>query len=379
MADEGELMAADHDRLERDRQLADDLAYFADLLGTSPRPSTTDDPSVREQYERRHTAAVARAEAKTASRRRHSRRRFIGAVAGAALAVAATATGGIVAAGRRPPRSPDAAPPQRSPYAATPDRMTLVAAPSGDDHLTLDRLADIAERGADTRVAVDHVVIDRWDFDSVIDGRRVTSAVIPYRTQLWRAPDDRGRMVTTYQAPQFPPDADPQAWRDAGSPRGRDNDQQYSAYEFPANFRARPHTPNRPPRDPGRLAAWLVRSGSGIGAIFNGVADLLVERALTAPERGALLRMLAASTPLAFAGTTTDRAGRAGVAFTAVIPGRRDTSPSITEVLVIDPGTGRVLASEKILTAGAKGLKVRRPAVLGYRTYLLAGQVPAIG
>lgn len=119
----------------------------------------------------------------------------------------------------------------------------------------------------------------------------------------------------------------------------------------------------------------MARSSSSDIAILNGVTDLLQERALTGPERAAVLTVLDTHTALEYAGTSTDRAGRPGAAFTLTSSAYGGQS---TYVLLLDPNTGRFLAYEQVLTADAPALNVEYPAVLSYRTYQRAQTIAAI-
>lgn len=353
------MIRDEYDELDHDPQVTEDLAYLDALLGPPPPPPVDPELRTRKRFEEIFARATAQADINIAQRRRISRRRAIGMVAAGATTVAAAVTGWMAIE----------LPHRRPAYAATPQPLPISAAPSSTGRTTLAEVAVAAERGGDNRAAVDHVATDRWDLNHIIDGATVTSAVIPYRSELWRAPDDAARTIETFHAPQFPTDADRQAWDDAGSPRGGQQRVDYGAGHYQGAFNS------RPPRDPQVLAGWLARGSTGSAAILKGVTDLLLERALTGQERSALLRVLATRTPLVFAGAAVDRAGRTGTAFTAVT---NDSGAQVTQVLVIDPRTGRILATETILTAGAPALTVRRPAVISYRTYLIAEHVPAI-
>lgn len=345
------------------RQADDGFAHLDALLGLSPPPPGPRTHMTQQRFDELFARALVIADAQTVRDQRIRRRRLLGWLAGGAVTTAAAVTG-VVAVLAVDARRPKPA------YAATPSPLTI-APTSGGAAVTLADLALVAQRTGGTRTAVDHLVIDSWDYDTYIDDRQVTSAVIPSRWELWRAADNSGRTIETFLAPQFPTEDDRAAWRDAGSPRGgQPVDTPYGPGALPVIYQG------RPPRAPQALADWLTQSHTGRAAILKGVLDLLRERALTGPERGAVLRVLAAHSPLVYAGTTVDRAGRAGVAFTAHTS---DSGGDDILVFVLDPRTGRFLATEKILTAGAPRFDVQRPAVVAYHTYLVADQVPAIG
>jgi hypothetical protein len=293
---------------------------------------------------------------------RISRRRLF-ALAGAVVAAAGAGTAGLIAADQlRPGRA----------YAATPRALTIRPV-AGDAR---DRLEQIAGRlaGAATPAAntpVEHLVTDSWNLNSAVDGHTVTSAVIPSHEQLWRAPDGSALTVEEYLAPEFPSARDRAAWQDDGSP-GADRSPRrtpYPAGMFTAAWR------DRPPVEAGKLRTWLRRQDTSDTAIPTAITELLHERVLTGPERRALLYVLATEPGLRLLGATTDRAGRAGLVVAATSSA---SGGEISHRYVVSPDTGAVLAHESILTGGAKALRVRRPAVISYNTYITAEFVAAI-
>ncbi|GAA1581066.1 hypothetical protein [Actinoplanes couchii] len=235
--------------------------------------------------------------------------------------------------------------------AATPDPLLITTPTSGPPPVTLGALA-VAAR-ADTTTGdgpVDHLLLDTWDLHTTIAGQSVTSAGTPTRHELWR--DDQ-RALTV----------------DIGPPPATPVHTAYPGGSFPAAFA------DRPPTDPDQLAVWLARTSTTGTAIIDGITDLLRERVLTGPERAVILSVLADRTTMAYAGTSTDRIGRRATVF--ALPSR-SSGADITHLLLIDPKTGRILATEQIITGGAHRLDVPYPAVAGYRTYLQADLVPAI-
>lgn len=335
--------------------LSEDLSYIDDLLGL-PAPSPPGSRITAERIQELYAQALL--QATPAFTRRGKTRRRIAWSFGVA-AVTAAVIGLFVVDLPHP----------RPTYAATPAPLPIAATPPGAAPLTLAELARVAGAGTDTATGgVDHLITDRWDLNSTVDSGNVVSAVIPSQRELWRAGDDRGRTIDTYLEPQFPPGADRDNWDDASYPQGPQHND-YGKGELPAAFRG------RPPRDPGELAAWLMKNAPRDGTILDRVTDLIEERALTGSEQCALLDVLAKRAGFTYAGSSTDRAGRSGAAFTATAT---SSGGHITYVFLIDPHTARFLATEKILTGGAPALNVRRPAVISYRTYLRAEHVTAI-
>jgi hypothetical protein len=192
--------------------------------------------------------------------------------------------------------------------------------------------------------------------------------MFPSRRELWRASDGRARTIDLSLTPDASA-ADIHTFVDPDAPTGSPVRNDYAPGTFAVAFAG------RPPTDPAELAGWLARNSTRDDAIIVGVTDLLLERALTGRERAAILTVLDAHTALTYAGTSTDRAGRPGVAFTAASTASGGES---LYVFLIDPATGRFLASEQISIGGAPALKLTYPAVLSYRTYRQADTVAAI-
>jgi hypothetical protein len=345
--------------IDDDPDARDDVQFLRDTFA----PLTTE--SGADVHRRRAERLVAQARAELAATS-HSggptasviavlhRRKVLAWAVGAAAAAAAGLVGAAVL---EPYRT-------RPAYAATPTALTISPAPAtgmGLDPPDLEKLADLTQTTKSPRaLLIAHLITEGWDLNTLVNGRTVASAVIAWEHQLWRAGDGRAHTTDRFLPPQFPTDADRQAWQDAGSP----HDLGTRSEDFPSGFPAA--FTGRPPQDPALLAAWLRRSDTSDIAVLTGALDLLQEQVLTGPERAALLRTLARYTPLVFAGTTTDRAGRSGLAFTA-----ESTASGARErhVLVVAARDPIALAHERILLEGATSLTVRRPAVLSYRTF----------
>lgn len=91
----------------------------------------------------------------------------------------------------------------------------------------------------------------------------------------------------------------------------------------------------------------------------------------------ALLRTLAAQPGLTLSGTTTDRAGRTGIAISARSADGRGGTPAMRVTLIFDPETGMLLDYEKVaLDAGS--LPIRAPATIGYVVWLASGHTRTI-
>jgi len=210
----------------------------------------------------------------------------------------------------------------------------------------------------------EHLRIRSWSLFTRIDDRRITSAIVPVDTELWRASDDSGRMVQRYGEPQFPNDGARRSW-DPPSGLDQTRTERYGAGEFPAMWR------DRPPAATDSAAAWL-RIGhppeNGPAETIVAVTDLARERVLTPGERAAMLRVVAALPGLKYHGSVEDRVGRTGVGFSV------DSAYSglmTRYMLIVDERTGALLGHEEMLTRTAGKLGVAIPSVVSYEAYLV--------
>jgi hypothetical protein len=103
--------------------------------------------------------------------------------------------------------------------------------------------------------------------------------------------------------------------------------------------------------------------------LIQSVIDLHSERIVSPQLSAALWRMLSDQPQLSYLGSTTDRAGRAGVA----IAFEAKVGLPKRWVLIVDPKTGRLNSSEEILTTDPGKLNVTVPAVIGYKLFLRQG------
>jgi hypothetical protein len=232
--------------------------------------------------------------------------------------------------------------------------------------------ATVAKQPPAATGARDHLLIRSWSLNSDIAGTKVTSVVIPTETEVWRDPDNAGTRTVAYLPPEAPTKAQVDAWHDEGSP-GADEaatKDDYPAGEFVAVWT------DRPPAAPDRLRDWLSATRQGADpatTVVSGITDLLHERALTTAESAAVLTLLADVPGLRYAGGITDRAGRTGDAYTVTIDDAAGgPGLPVTHTFVIDPGSGRVLAQERVLATEVGRLNVTAPAVIGYDTYLVS-------
>ncbi|MFG3423347.1 CU044_5270 family protein [Micromonospora sp. NPDC048063] len=293
------------------------------------------------------------------ARRAVPRRRLLLAAGTVVLAVAA---GGVALETAREPQPA---------YAATPATLTYGPPASAETaRARLRRLAEVAagqpapQRPAGT---VEYLESANWFLNSSITGGRTTSAVVPEQWRSWRTDDDAGRMLRKALPPTFRSDAERREWkRRGGRTDSSEETRDYAAGEFHSRWRG------EVPTDANALREWLTAGASAPEApvqYLEAVAELAGVRLLNPAQRAAALRLLADLPGITVTGTVTDRAGRSGEAFS--ITSDAHGLPAQYTVIV-DPGSGVLLGYEEVLTERAGMLNVTIPAVITYRSYLVA-------
>ncbi|MCX2185004.1 CU044_5270 family protein [Streptomyces sp. SKN60] len=257
--------------------------------------------------------------------------------------------------------------------AATPELLTYVQdAPAQDAAKLLERLADTAARQPDTTVSgTEHFKNRGWYLNTSV-GERTVSAVVPTESELWVNPDGSVHSTRRAGAPEFPSKEARTYWKEQGGwPTGPSKPE---VNDVPAGSWARE---GRPPTDAKALKTWLKQGHpeeNGPAVTLMAITDLLHERVLSAPERAAVLRVLADVPGITYQGTTTDRAGRTGKAFS--LDSDHGGLPT-RQTLIVDPASGRILDDEEVLTKSAGKLGVPVPSVISYTVYLAADTQPA--
>lgn len=89
----------------------------------------------------------------------------------------------------------------------------------------------------------------------------------------------------------------------------------------------------------------------------------------------ALLQIRAGQQGLTVAGDVTDRAGRAGIALSAVRP---DSERTTQHILIVNPATGALLAQERVQLGGELPVPVELPATVSYTLWLDTGYVDSV-
>lgn len=261
--------------------------------------------------------------------------------------VAATLVGGGVVTGRLSPpwMGSDVA------FAATPTPLDYVPVAGIEDTSLLNDIAGRVDNLPDDIGSgpFSYVALQSWHLWTRIDGEQVTSEVIPERRRTWLGIDGSGRIVSAF---------------------GNDG------AEHTETFGPGQLTPMWPmgslSADEAELADQLAvghPATNGPAERLVAIQDAYRQMPLPPQVRAAILRYLADTPGLAFAGRVTDRVGRQGVAFSV----DSDYSGLPTRyTVIIDPDDGRLLGAEEMLTTTAGALNVRIPSVIGYTTYLEA-------
>ncbi|MET7750402.1 CU044_5270 family protein [Micromonospora sp. NPDC005367] len=293
------------------------------------------------------------------ARRAVPRRRLVLAAGAVVLAVAA---GGIALETAREPQPA---------YAATPAILTYGPPASAEPaSVRLRHLAEVAagqpapQRPAGT---VEYLESANWFLNSSITGGRTTSAVVPEQWRSWRTDDDSGRKLKKALPPTFRSDADRREWkRRGGRTDSSEETRNYAAGEFYSRWRG------AVPTEATTLREWLTAGASAPEfpvQYLEAIAELVGVRLLNPAQRAAALRLLADLPDITVTGTVTDRAGRSGEAFS--ITSDAHGLPAQYTVIV-DPRSGALLGYEAVLTETAGMLNVTIPAVITYRSYLVA-------
>lgn len=280
-----------------------------------------------------------------------ARRRF--AVASAVVATLALA-GGLAVAG---PVGTGETPA----FAATPPLLDLeydTTAPPAADYL-LRIAASIPIPPTSDEVLVDSITFVRtraWALDMAMSESETVAAIVPYEQERWRAPDGSGLVRRTWMPPQFADERARHDWEQIAGHASSEND----VIRYGPGEQATV-TPEPPSADLAELTAQLYAHQpreNGPKSAVRAVADIYRDWVLPATVRAQALRFLAEEEALRYHGRVTDRAGREGVAVTAESAGE-------TDMLILDPHTGAVLAHENIINRDVR-LPVKTPAVFSY-------------
>jgi hypothetical protein len=190
--------------------------------------------------------------------------------------------------------------------------------------------------------------------------------------EMWIAPDGSGRQVRQAEQPWFSTAKSRRAWEKQGRPSlgAGHGDTRFGRGELSLEPDA-----DTLPTDPTRLHRELQEYAGGNNDVLTDLevgAGVLAQQPIRPLLRSALLRILADTDELGYAGTVKDRAGRTGAAF--VFSQKRGGRLPERDIVIFDRRTGMLLSREEI-TMDAGRLPVRTPAVTEYDLYLRAARV----
>ncbi|MEU5553368.1 hypothetical protein ABZ738_26660 [Micromonospora sp. NPDC047793] len=229
--------------------------------------------------------------------------------------------------------------------AAPPDHPPTQSAPDAG-HTAGQRLEILADTlagtpaDATTGLPYTYLHLQTW--------ARATNRIVRSDVRRWRHADGSGREVIR-RAPdlagvEHQPGPDERSLFDRAAP---------TTHRHRAGS-LHPYLSEPVPADPARLArllvpAELVGEPAYPRLLAGGVIGLATSQHLHHAQRATALRVLARIPGITYGGPTTDLAGRAGLAF-------RVTAEGSTTVLVIDPGTGELLAAHERVSGIRPGL-----------------------
>ncbi len=335
------------------------LLRFADPALAFELPSALDDRATSDLTTILGGGTPARTAAPAEPRPTRGRKVRKGLVA-AAAAVVLVAGGVTVGLVTRP--TPVVAVP-----VALPVLSTATDPAGGPAAVRLEGLATVAaRRGGAVTVEPAPVAYRAWSFDARIQGRVTNTAIVTTDHRLTLAIDGAGAEKVTVASIAYPSAESRAAWeQEAPVTIGEVvSDQTFAAGGYPRLF------PGPVPHDPVAMRAYLAVGhpidAYGPGEMIVAVTDLAQERHLTGRDTATTLRTLAREPGIAELGTVSDRGGRSGLAFAA--DGDFTGLPT-RFVLVIDPVTGRILASETWLTTSTGALGLTAPVATDYRLF----------
>ena len=178
-------------------------------------------------------------------------------------------------------------------------------------------------------------------------------------TKVWQAADGTGGQVNTQLEPEYPDQESRDYWRHRleSGPVGPG--------ATPTMIPLPPMEFTPPPADPSRLRD-LLKVEYGPGAASKELSTLYGQYVLPRATRAAVLRVLADLPGFRWRGQVTDRAGRAGVAVTV-----DDREHDAQSLLIFDPGTGELLAHERLTLSPVR--------ISSYQVILDAGRTDRMG
>lgn len=238
-------------------------------------------------------------------------------------------------------------------YAVTPAALQILHTPSSRDaaadlRAMAKRAAALPNDVGDGTVA--QVKIKSWSLSTRVDGRQVTSQVVPMYTTTRTHEDGTTSIVQRYH------------------------------YDGPHVDRFTTHNQLPYPLHglSSRTATLATQlnighpAQNGTAGFFDSIVVAYRQMPIDPATRAAILRLLAAQPGVRTVGALQDRAGRHGIGFTT----QSDYSGLPTRyMLIFDPTDGRLLSYEEELTSDPGKLNVHVPAVINYQIFKSARYV----
>lgn len=192
----------------------------------------------------------------------------------------------------------------------------------------------------------------------------VTSAVVPVVREQRFLADGSVHVRETQGEPRFPTATWSEA-DDAATPGAVLLDETFPAGGLTSAYPAPLATDAAALREQ-LLSVWP-QAGDPAAALFQALHEVASTRVVDASVQAAALTMLAEEPGVVALGETTDRRGRAAVAFGT---DSDDTGLDRRHVLMVDPSTGRLLGYEEVLTGDTGALDLESPVVTTYTVFL---------
>jgi hypothetical protein len=243
--------------------------------------------------------------------------------------------------------------------AATPPLLSGQLAPGTSGQAVADELNQLAAAAARSdlsgRLGGRHAT---WDLTTRVHGAApVRSTVVPLEVSLEVGADGSWHRTSAYG----PPVAGDVNAADLPAPGEIESEEVFPPDRVPRIF------PEQLAQDETGLREQLEAAHPidrlGTAELLVALTDLAKEQTPSPATRAALLSLLAEPADVRALGSMTDRDGREGRAFAV---DSDMTGLPTRYVIIVDPRTGAVLASEQVLTERPGRLAVEVPAVISY-------------
>lgn len=205
-----------------------------------------------------------------------------------------------------------------------------------------------------------------WSLSTRVDGRQVTSAVVPVQVALTRRADGSAELVRRTAAPQFPERQFRERWEQDGRPAERPVEVEHQQWQAGGYTQVAAALPDDPARLLPVLAATHPITQLGDAEVLVAIADAYRSAQLSPAQQAALFAVAASRPGLEPFGRVTDRAGRPGYALSVESD---HTGLPTRYTAIFDPVTGRLLDLEQTLTRTAGSLNVPVPSTIGYTVF----------